>query len=74
MKNVTLSMDEDLLAAGRKYAREHDTSFNALVRELVGRTVKPDAKERTRTMMEVMRNAGGNSDGWKWNREEAHER
>lgn len=74
MKNVTLSMDEDLLAAGRKYAQEHNTTFNALVRDLVGRTVKPDAKERTRTMMEVMRNAGGHSDGWKWNREEAHER
>jgi len=73
-KNVTLSMDEDLLAAGRKYAKEHNTTFNALVRDIVGRTVRANSKERTQMMMELMRNAKGDSNGWKWNREGVYER
>ena len=74
MKNVTLSMDEELLAAGRKYAQAHNTTLNALMRDVLERTVRPDPKERTKALMELMLNAGGNSNGWKWNREELYER
>ena len=33
MRNITLSVDDDVLAAVRRYAAEHDSSVNALVRE-----------------------------------------
>ena len=39
MKNITLSIDENLLKAGREYARRHRLSFNALVRKLIEQTV-----------------------------------
>ncbi len=35
MKNVTLSVDEKTLAAVRRYAVQHDTSLNRLVREFL---------------------------------------
>ena len=40
MKNITLSIDEDILQAGREYARVHDMSFNVLVRKLIEQTVE----------------------------------
>lgn len=30
MKNVTLSIDDDLLKIGREYARRHNISFNVM--------------------------------------------
>ena len=33
MRNIPLSVDDDVLAAVRRYAAEHDSSVNALVRE-----------------------------------------
>ena len=41
MKNITLSIDEDVLQAGRDYARAHNMSFNVLVRKLIEQTVVP---------------------------------
>lgn len=41
MVNITLSMDDDLLKAGREYAKAHDISFNVLVRRLIEQTVRP---------------------------------
>jgi len=66
-------MDEKLLAAGRKYAQAHDTTFNALVRDLVRRTVKPDSADRVKKMIQKMRRAEGRSNGKKWTREDAYD-
>jgi len=35
MKNITLSIDDDLLEKGREYARSHNVSLNALIRRLL---------------------------------------
>lgn len=40
MKNVTLSIDESLLAAGRKYAQDQHTTLNELIRTLLSQTVR----------------------------------
>jgi hypothetical protein len=44
MKNITLSVDEGVLAAVRRHAAENDSTVNALVREyltnLAGRRVR----------------------------------
>lgn len=39
MKNITLSIDESLLRAGREYARRHNMSFNVLVRKTIEQAV-----------------------------------
>ena len=39
MRNITLSIDDDILQAGREYARQHNVSFNVLVRKLIEQTV-----------------------------------
>ncbi len=36
MPNITISIEEQLLKSGRKYAEEHQTSINALIRNLLG--------------------------------------
>ncbi len=40
MKNVTLSMPEDLIEKSRRYAQANGTSMNELIRELLRRTVE----------------------------------
>ena len=39
MSNITLSIQDDLLKAGRDYAQKHHTSLNALVRDLLKKMV-----------------------------------
>ena len=39
MKNITLSIDENILKTGREYARRHNISFNAMVRQLIEQAV-----------------------------------
>jgi hypothetical protein len=43
MPNITLSIDEKLLKQGRKYAEDHETSLNALIRDTLAKTVQKDA-------------------------------
>jgi len=46
MKNVTLSVDEKILAAVRRYAAQHDTSLNKLVRGYLERIAKRQDEAR----------------------------
>jgi hypothetical protein len=73
--NVTLSLDEEIIRQARQQAEAMGTSVNQLVREylerLAGRTTShADAAEFER----LSRLAKGDSRGWKFNREELHER
>ncbi len=43
MKNVTLSIPDDLLKKSRSYAKEHQTTLNEMIRNLLRKTV--NAKE-----------------------------
>jgi len=45
MKNITLSIEENLLQKGRKYAENRKLSFNSLVRELVEKTVEGNSSK-----------------------------
>jgi antitoxin component of RelBE/YafQ-DinJ toxin-antitoxin module len=73
--NVTLSVDEKTIRKARRRAEAMGTSVNQLVREfleqLAGETdPAADATEFER----LSRAARGNSRGWRFNREELHER
>jgi antitoxin component of RelBE/YafQ-DinJ toxin-antitoxin module len=73
--NVTLSIDDNLVAEARHRAEAMGTSMNQLIREYLEQlagTSDPalDAAEFER----LSHLAKGDSRGWKFNREELHER
>jgi hypothetical protein len=74
MKNITLAIDEETLDAGRAYARRHQTTLNALVRDLLAKTVLADREAVVREMFRLMDAHPGNSHGRRWTREELYVR
>jgi hypothetical protein len=72
MKNITLSLDEGTLDAGRDYAQRHQTTLNALVRELLTKTVLADRKAAIHEMFRLMDQHPGNSQGRRWTREDLY--
>jgi hypothetical protein len=72
MKNITLSIDEDILQAGREYARIHDMSFNVMVRKLIEQTVAPQKDKWLSDTFSLMDKVNVSSQGKKWTREELY--
>lgn len=72
MKNLTLAVDERLIEEGRKYAREHHTSLNALIRELLERVVRERRTDWVADCVKEMDAAHGRSKGKKWKREDLY--
>ena len=73
--NVTLAIDDEVIQRARRQAEALGTSVNQLVREyleqLAGKTdPNVDAAEFER----LSHLAAGNRRGWKFDREEVHER
>jgi hypothetical protein len=73
--NLTLAVDDDVVESARRRAEALGTSVNKLVRDyleqLAGKTdPAADADEFGRLSLL----ANGHSRGWKFNREEIHER
>lgn len=68
MPNITISLDEDLLKAGRRYAEKHHRSMNALIRRLLEQTIKLRSKDWFNECFELMDRSQANSGGqrWKW--------
>jgi hypothetical protein len=72
MKNITLSMDEDLLKQGREYARSHNVSFNVLVRTLIEQTVKKKTGNWLDDTFDYIDKNISSSQGITWKREELY--
>ena len=72
MKNITLSIDEDVLQAGREYARNHNISFNVLVRKLVEQTVVTKKDYWLNDTFSLMDKLNVTSGDEKWSREELY--
>ncbi len=71
--NVTLSIDEQVVAKARKKAEALGKSLNQLVRDYLQKLAGSDDPERS--LQEFERLSGtGNSRGWRFNRDEIHER
>ena len=71
MANLTLSIEDELLKRGRRYAQARGTSLNALVRKLLRDAISsPDAS--VDAMIERLRQSSGDSKGIKISREELH--
>ena len=73
--NLTLSIDEETLKRARRSAETMGTSVNQLVREYLEQLGgKPDPVALAKEFTRLSKAAKGNSRGWKFNREEIHER
>jgi hypothetical protein len=71
--NVTLSIDDDLVIKARRKAEAAGTSFNQVLREHVREYVgEADPAAAISEFLSIP--ANGNSRGWRFNREELHER
>ncbi len=71
--NVTLSVDEQLLARARKKANALGKSLNQMIRDYLQTLAGVDDPERS--LDEFRRLSGkGNSRGWRFNRDEIHSR
>jgi len=71
--NITLSVDEQHVDRARKNASAMGTSLNQLVRDYIKRLARVDDPERS--IAEFERLSGtGHSNGWRFNRDELHER
>jgi hypothetical protein len=74
VKNITLALDDDTLNAGRAYAQRHQTTLNALVRDLLVKTVVADRQAAVEEMFRLMDAHPGNSRGRRWTRDELYAR
>jgi hypothetical protein len=76
MKNITLSIEEEVLREARRIAADRGTTVNALVRAHLAELVRQ--KKRTRNALKRMRELaeeGGMEVGRKrWTRDDLHER
>jgi Family of unknown function (DUF6364) len=73
--NVTLSIDDDVMKEARRRAEAMGTSVNQLVRDYLEQfTGRTDPGSVAAEFERLSRSSNGKSRGWKFNREELHER
>jgi hypothetical protein len=73
--NLTLSVNDEVVQEARRRAEVMGKSVNQLVREYLERLAgKSDLEALADEYRELSRNPKGNSRGWKFNRDEVHER
>lgn len=72
MKNITLSIEDDLLKMGREYAKIHNLSFNVLVRKLIEQTVKSNSSTWIDDTFDYIDKNITSSQGITWKREDLY--
>ncbi len=71
--NLTLSIDEQIVERARQKAESLGKSLNQMIRDYLQKIAGADDPERS--IEEFKRLSGhGNSKGWRFNRDELHER
>lgn len=76
MKNITLSIEEEVLTAVRRVASERNSSVNALVREYLGNLARHDDRAATARarLRELSRRSKGELGEKSWRRDDLHDR
>lgn len=76
MKNITLSVEDDVLATVRKYAAANNTTVNALVRDYLSRVARleTNASKAREELLKLAEKSTLDLGDWKWNREELYDR
>ncbi|MGD9159428.1 MAG: hypothetical protein PVG39_13535 [Desulfobacteraceae bacterium] len=73
MANITISISDDLLKMGREYAKTHNTSLNAIIRDLLEKNISSVSGEWFEECERLMDRAQADSKGKKWSREELYD-
>jgi hypothetical protein len=75
-KNLTLTLDEDLLRAARKVALDRNTSVNQMVRDFLERVVRETDQRQTALarLDEIFRTERIEVGRRTWKRQDLHER
>ncbi len=76
MRNITLSVEDEVLAAVRRYANDRNSTVNALVREYLGNLAEhQDRAARARARLrQLSKKSQGQLGDKVWRREDLHER
>ncbi len=76
MKNLTLSIEEDIIKVVRRYAAERDTSVNRLVREYLKGIAEQETRAQTarKRIGELSRTSKARIGNATWTRDELHDR
>lgn len=74
MKNITLSIPEELIKLGREYAAKQGTTLNALIRMLLKSTVMPEQQSSAKAIITEMKNLKSPVKKINWNREDLYEK
>ena len=76
MKNITLAVEDEVLAEVRKYAAAHNTTVNALVRDYLSRLASSESrsKKAREELLKLAEKSTFDLGSWKWNREELYDR
>lgn len=73
MKNVTVSLDERIIKAGREYAHRQHTSLNDLIRRSLKNVVSERSSLWVEECLSLMEKCAVSRDGKKWRREELYD-
>ena len=73
VRNITISVDDDLWRRVRDAADHEHVSMNAFIREVLGRTVKRPQDSAAARLAAFAEETGPAPASWKWNREEIYE-
>ncbi len=76
MKNITLTVDEDVLGEVRRYAARHNTSVNAIVRQHLARIARNENRARAamRELREMSDRSNADVGPITWTRDELYDR
>jgi len=74
MKNITLSIPDDLLMKSREYAAKHGTSLNRFIREFLKQIVQNEDKTTIEKLLEKSDLYSTKTKPYKWNRDEIYDR
>jgi hypothetical protein len=76
MKNITLAIEDEVLAEVRKYAAANDTTVNALVRDYLSGIAgfENRAKKAREELLKLANESSLDLGTWKWNREDLYDR
>ncbi len=66
MPDITISLDENLLMYGHRYAEKHHMSLNSLIQKLLSETVTPRSNDWLDECFKLMDRANANSGGKQW--------
>jgi hypothetical protein len=76
MKNITLSVEEEVISAVRRYAAERDRTVNGLVRDYLREIASREDKVKAarKQIRELSLQSTARLGKARWTREELHER